>query len=149
MSFKFNNSPLNAPVGCIVAYVGTTAPTGWLICDGSAFVSGTYPELYAFLGNVANTPNLNAYFLRGIGNAPGIYDVSYNGPTNARGTQLDAIKDHTHTINWSDAKRNGGSAVASFRSLPGASTGNTNLNPIADGTETRPVNYGIIWIIKA
>lgn len=149
MSFSFNNSASNAPVGTIVAYVGTSAPSGWLICDGSSFVAGTYPDLYSFLGNVANTPNLNGFFLRGIGNAPDIYDVSYNGPPNVRGTQLDAIKDHTHTINWSNTQRDGGSSVASYLDLPGGVTGDTNLNPIADGTETRPINYGIIWIIKA
>ena len=53
------------PTGVIQAYVGTVAPTGWLVCDGSAFSSTTYPNLYALLGNVATTPDLRDKFLAG------------------------------------------------------------------------------------
>ena len=46
------------PTGSIIAYAGNAAPSGWLLCDGTAFSSTTYPALYALLGNVATTPNL-------------------------------------------------------------------------------------------
>jgi microcystin-dependent protein len=46
------------PTGSIIAYAGNTAPSGWLLCNGAAFSSTTYPALYALLGNVATTPNL-------------------------------------------------------------------------------------------
>ena len=39
------------PVGCVLPYAGSAAPTGWLICDGSTFSSTTYPALYAVLGS--------------------------------------------------------------------------------------------------
>jgi microcystin-dependent protein len=38
------------PAGVIVPYAGSTAPDGWLICDGSTVDSATYPELYAIIG---------------------------------------------------------------------------------------------------
>lgn len=38
------------PVGCILPYAGSAAPTGWLICDGSTFSSTAYPTLAAVLG---------------------------------------------------------------------------------------------------
>ena len=53
------------PTGTIVAYAGASAPNGWLVCDGSAFSSTTYPALYALLGNVATTPNLADRFIVG------------------------------------------------------------------------------------
>lgn len=40
----------DAPIGAISAYGGDTAPTGWLICDGSAISRTTYADLYAVIG---------------------------------------------------------------------------------------------------
>lgn len=39
------------PVGTIVDYIGTTAPTGWAILDGSTITGGAslYPDLWAIL----------------------------------------------------------------------------------------------------
>lgn len=38
------------PVGTIVMYLGVFAPTGWLLCDGTAYAVTSYPALYAVLG---------------------------------------------------------------------------------------------------
>ena len=38
--------------GMMVAYAGSMAPNGWLLCDGSSYLSNTYPYLYAVIGNV-------------------------------------------------------------------------------------------------
>ena len=40
----------DAPVGAIVPYGGDTAPTGYLLCDGSAVSRTTYSDLYAVIG---------------------------------------------------------------------------------------------------
>lgn len=39
------------PVGTVITYAGSTAPEGYLTCDGSAFSVTTYPLLYALLGS--------------------------------------------------------------------------------------------------
>lgn len=39
------------PVGSITAYVSTTAPTGWLLCDGSAVSRETYQSLWDVIRN--------------------------------------------------------------------------------------------------
>lgn len=50
------------PVGTITAYSGAAAPTGWLLCDGTA-ISGSYTSLIALVG--ANTPDLRGRFPMG------------------------------------------------------------------------------------
>jgi microcystin-dependent protein len=39
-----------SPVGVVMDFVGATAPTGWLVCDGSAYLGTAYPVLYGLLG---------------------------------------------------------------------------------------------------
>lgn len=61
---------VGVPIGTIVDYYGTTAPNGWLICDGRA-VPDSMPDLKALIGN--NTPDLRGRFRRMIGgNAAGM-----------------------------------------------------------------------------
>src|SRR5262252_2175272 len=38
------------PAGMIVDFGGATAPTGWLLCDGSAVSRTTYATLFAAIG---------------------------------------------------------------------------------------------------
>jgi microcystin-dependent protein len=39
------------PVGCIMQYVGNTAPIGWLLCDGASYSISNYPDLYEIIGD--------------------------------------------------------------------------------------------------
>lgn len=161
------------PTGTIVAYVGTAAPNGWLICNGAAIPSGTYYDnLRAILGMTA-TPDLRAMFLRGAGTAGN----GYAGPDVLKG-QWDSYKSHSHGVNintnpsgahnhtttfYNDDYNNSGNGTAYGNGLirdGGAGyniTTNTssehthnvngNTNNIGD-TETRPINLGVNWIIK-
>lgn len=47
---QFVNAVSPNPVGSLQAYAGASAPTGWLLCDGSQQAITTYPELYSVLG---------------------------------------------------------------------------------------------------
>lgn len=38
------------PSGSIIAFGGITPPTGYLMCDGTSYLRGTYPALFAVLG---------------------------------------------------------------------------------------------------
>jgi len=60
--------------GMISPFAMTTAPTGWLICDGSAISRSTYSDLFSAIstawgsGNGSSTfniPDLRGWFLRG------------------------------------------------------------------------------------
>lgn len=41
---------LNVPAGIIASYGGDTAPSGWLICDGSEISRTTYADLFSAIG---------------------------------------------------------------------------------------------------
>lgn len=38
------------PVGAVSAFAGSSAPTGWLLCDGTAVSRATYAALFALIG---------------------------------------------------------------------------------------------------
>jgi len=80
------------PTGTIMAYIGTTAPTGWLLCDGGSFADNAYyAQLKTLLGGL-NTPNLNARYLRGTGVQEG------RGGIALKGTQYDELRQHVHGV---------------------------------------------------
>lgn len=64
------------PTGSILPYGGSTAPTGWLLCNGGAISRTTYADLFAVIGTTYgagdgsttfNLPNLsNLYLLNGL-----------------------------------------------------------------------------------
>ena len=57
------------PIGTIIAWISTTAPTEggtWLLCNGQS--CSAYPDLKTLIGN--NVPNLNARFLEGTTGTP-------------------------------------------------------------------------------
>lgn len=45
-----SQSLTDMPVGTITGYAGATAPSGWLLCDGSAVSRTTYAELFGVVG---------------------------------------------------------------------------------------------------
>jgi len=63
------------PAGSIMAFGGTSAPTGWLFCDGTSYAVNTYPDLATALngryggsatpGQNFNVPDLSDRFPRG------------------------------------------------------------------------------------
>jgi microcystin-dependent protein len=41
---------VNSPPGMIVQYGGTSAPTGWVMCDGTPLLASAQPALFAVIG---------------------------------------------------------------------------------------------------
>jgi microcystin-dependent protein len=64
--------------GMIFAFAGSTIPSSYLVCDGSAISRTTYAQLYAVIGNTYgagdgsttfNVPNLKGRYIEGQNNA--------------------------------------------------------------------------------
>nr|DAR58608.1 MAG TPA: Baseplate structural protein [Caudoviricetes sp.] len=56
------------PPGVIAQYAGTTAPQGWLLCDGAQYDRKTYPELAKVFGTgfTFRVPDLRGRFVLGV-----------------------------------------------------------------------------------
>lgn len=61
------------PTGLVAPFPGSVAPVGWLICDGTSYLTATYPQLFGVtgynyggsLGNF-NVPDYRGMFLNGV-----------------------------------------------------------------------------------
>lgn len=56
--------------GFVCPFAGTTAPDGWLICDGSAISRTTYADLFAVIGTTYGEGDGNTTFNLPKGNFP-------------------------------------------------------------------------------
>lgn len=63
-----------APTGTVLPFAGSTAPEGWLLCDGSSQSTTTYAKLFAVIaytyggtGGSFNVPDMRGVFPRGSG----------------------------------------------------------------------------------
>ncbi len=79
------------PVGSIIAYGGSTAPEGWLICDGRKVDQNKYPDLHNVVGG--NTPNLKDKFIIG---AKGKYNPNKTGGEETVALKIEEMPSHQH-----------------------------------------------------
>ena len=72
-NITIDKSLYTLPVGSIIPYGSNTAPTGFLLCDGSEVSKEAYPDLYAVIGDSFGTatdgkfklPDLRGKFVQG------------------------------------------------------------------------------------
>ena len=88
----------NTPVGSISLFAGATAPSGWLICDGSAISRTTYANLFSVIGTTYgagdgsttfNIPNLQGRVPVGLDSRDTDFDTL--GKTGGRKNQTLAL----------------------------------------------------------
>ena len=95
-----------APTGVIQAYGAALAPTGWLVCDGSAVSRTTYSALYGVIGitygngdgsTTFNVPDLRGRLVAGYAASGGHADVSTLG-NNDGVAEANRRPKHNHTV---------------------------------------------------
>jgi len=168
-----------APSGIIMAFGGTSAPTGFLVCDGSAVSRSTYSDLFAAIGvtwgsgngsTTFNVPDLRGAFLRGSGTS----SLDPSSPRSVGSFQAEAYLNHSHTASSSVSDPGHAHSYGTFNTAGlGVSNGAAGINYITTGatggtasagtgvsvstsvatsttggTETRPDNYAVLYIIK-
>ena len=172
-----------APTGSLSAYLASTDPVGWVICDGqpraigdSRYINVVSLGIGSSAGGNYTPPNLRGSFLRGIGTVGNYSGAVFKG---FQGQKIinhgHAIGGHTHTplsfgvtfyafplntsgnntVNNTDSSANEVNLVNSGLTLNSLNTGSGSLvrtdsvaSGVAFGTETRPYNYGVNWILK-
>lgn len=163
-SIKYNA----VPPGTVLHSARTTAPTGWLVCDGSLYSRDLYPRLFDAIGTTFGTtttsnfrvPDLRDEFIRGA-NQGGGRDVgttessmlgshAHSGSTASAGTHSHSLPsnadDGTGNTWIADSAGNSVGRVANTGSA-GAHTHTFTTNSTG-GTETRPQNVALLPIIK-
>jgi microcystin-dependent protein len=153
---------IGIPVGTVVPWAGKpTAPTpdGWLLCDGSAIVQLSYPELFDVIGftygNVQSgyfrVPNLENRIPVGQGKDAGSYNLDTIGATGGDATitlTKQNIPKHTHNSGSLQPLANGSTNLqanwdSAYNGLGGENGINTNTsgNPDWEGQ----VQGGMRW----
>jgi microcystin-dependent protein len=160
--------------GLILPFANTSAPTGFLACDGAAVSRSTYATLFTAIGTVwgtgdgsstFNVPDLRGAFLRGTG--------SHGTSNMAKGTDFagaavgafenDQAQDHRHQIRTEGGQGIGTNNIGANSSYRQASLANNDFsewvvagNPVVNnsqgtprvGDETRPFNASVLYCIK-
>lgn len=137
---------LAVPSGAVFHFAMSTAPAGYLVCNGSAVSRTAFPNLFAAIGTLYgngdgsttfNLPDLRGEFIRGADLGKGVDSGRVFGSG-----QLDELKAHTHKY----AGNSGGSA-AGFSVLDYDNALNFETTSTG-GSETRPRNVALLPCIK-
>src|SRR5262245_43823654 len=137
---------IEAPIGSVMNYAGTTEPTGWIFCDGRD-VASSYPALAAVLGTTYNLgtdggavrriPDTSRRTVRGAhsassfpaGNSDGELTVGNRNTSHTHPITQSAT--HNHTINSGGAHQHAaGSLASAVVQRTGTTSANTAQNPI-------------------
>ena len=162
------------PVGAIIPYSGLVnaentialATAGWLVCDGAAVSRSRYSRLYQVIGDIHgrgdatstfNLPDYRGRFLRGADTGAGRdpdaarrIAAAPGGLTgdNVGSIQADEIRAHDHqTIQMIGDNNIDG--VDSTTTHSGEHHNEERRTGVWGGSETRPVNANVNWLILA
>jgi microcystin-dependent protein len=135
------------PTGTVLNFAGSSAPTGFLFCDGSAVSRTTYAALFAVIGSTYgagdgsttfNLPDTRGRTTIGAGQGTGLTNraLAASGGEESHTQAIAELPAHSHTASQgththSDAGHN--HSIQSY-TFAGASGGATNV--VAGGTTT-------------
>lgn len=132
------------PAGTIAMWVTSTPPTGWLLCNGQAYSTSTYPDLYANLGNAYEIGNQGP----GISCVPNMMDkfvigsVSKDKVTQQAAYQSNSLSSQLHTFVSNISVATGNTAhnhnLAAFNNDHAHNTNTPTTN--GDGAHNHPMN---------
>ncbi len=152
----------SVPTGSVYHFASSTAPTGFLICNGDVVPNGSgtiqgvtadFSALYTILnttyGAAGALPDLRGYFVRGSGT---------NSDGTAAGTLgskiADAYKSHKHTTyqgnngTYGQTSGTGPTSTSGFYITIGNGNAPTAETSSIGDTETRPKNMALLPCIK-
>lgn len=154
------------PVGAIMAFMGSKAPDGWLLCDGTTFTQGEHPALYEVLGNRTQLPNLSGRFPLGasgtVGAAGGASTRTLTTaelPSHNHGGATGSAGAHSHTVRFTqfssgvgDVRYGGDSNDQSVTKTTSSDGDHTHaISSVGNGNafDIMPPYLTVNWIIRA
>ncbi len=159
------------PSGVVSVFAGSSAPTGWLLCDGSTISRSTYSGLFAAIGTTYGVgdgsttfriPDLRGEFIRGLDSGRGVDSGrslgSAQSSANLSHNHTGSTSSSTHSHSGSNSNTVGGAGSTQPYVLPGPAWPSThNTSPDGShthsissdgGNEARPRNIAMNYIIK-
>ena len=137
------------PVGSLTAFAGSSAPTGWIVCDGSAVSRATYADLFAVIGTTYGTgdgtttfnlPNLGGKNIVGKGATPATDTLGETGGAETHTLTTAQMPSHTHSVDPASVSATAASAGSHSHKIDPPST-NTNTTGSHSHTIAKR-NYG-------
>jgi len=93
------------PVGTVMQYVSSNAPSGWLLCNGSAISTNVYSNLFAVIGITYggsstnfNVPDIRGRIVIGKGTGSGLTARNLNDQSGSETIALTNIPGHVHGV---------------------------------------------------
>ena len=139
--------------GDVKISAASTVQAGWLECDGSVKVRATYAALFTAISTTYNTggeagtdfrlPDLRGEFVRGWDHGRGVDAGRVLGSS-----QVDGLKAHTHFITTVNDTENTNLGSISESSNTVDLSSNRLSTESTGGTETRPRNVAMMYVIK-
>ena len=124
-----NNFKYCLPIGGIVQYAGSTAPDGYLICDGSAISRTTYADLFNVIGTYYGTGDGSTTF--NLPNLKGRIPVGYDNSQTEFDTLGETGGEKTHTLTINEMPSHYHDIAHTY--LPNGSTSRWGINGIGTG----------------
>jgi len=160
----FSISGIGIPAGGVQIFAMVTAPSGWLVANGSAVSRATYSRLFSAIGTTFgvgdgsttfNLPDLRGEFVRGFDNGRGVNPGRVFGSSEAQ-----QVSEHYHAVLsvGSGAVTVGAGNIATATvagtSVAAGTAANANVmtsgvyGSTSAGAETRPRNVALLYCIK-
>lgn len=95
---------MSEPAGVVITYAGSTAPEGWLLCDGSAVSRDTYATLFDVIGTTYgvgdgsttfNVPDLSGRVVIGVS---GTHALASTGGAETVTLETANLPSHNHSV---------------------------------------------------
>ncbi len=145
-------SNATVPTGSVFYFARSTAPDGYLTCNGASLSTTTYASLFSIIqytyggsGASFNLPDLRGEFIRGWDDGRGVDTGRTFGSA-----QTDDFKSHNHSLLASSATDGGSGSGWRWESISNTRNSTVNGTNIGStgGTETRPRNIALLPCIK-
>ena len=176
-NLSFTALPQAVPTGSVHMMATTTAPSGYLKCNGANVSRTTYAALFAVIGTTHGAgdgtstfglPDLRGEFVRGWDDSRGVdsgrsfgsSQSDQNAQHNHTATATSTVNDpgHIHQVQYSNSDSGDGVIEESGTGLSGqeptlsATTGITVSTSVSianqGGSEARPRNVAMMYVIK-